>query len=358
MKKIKTKLDGCCIYIGYPLERIGEKLKDKKFGEKVFILTDKNVSRIYGKVVEESIKRAGKEVFLFEIEPGEGSKSFENSYRIIKECSKFGMERIDTIVSLGGGVVTDIGGFVSSIYLRGINSVYVPTTLLAQVDAAIGGKTGVNLPWGKNLIGSFYQPNFIYIDLETLSTLPHSEIIQGLAEVIKYGVIKDEEFFEFLEKFDYESIRKRYNYIIEKSIKIKIGIVEKDEKEEGLREILNFGHTLGHAIEISNLGKYNHGEAVALGMVGETYLSCEMGICKKDVLKRIINVLKKYHLPYDLRKVKIMDIGEFMDYDKKRRFGKLRFVLPERIGKVRRGVEIDKDFIVKKWEEIDKLWID
>ena len=358
MKKIKTNLKDCCIYMGYPLEKIGKKLKDKKFGEKVFILSDKNVSKLYGNIVKESIKKEGKEVFLFEIEPGETSKNFENSYRIIKECSKFGMERIDTIASLGGGVITDLGGFVASIYLRGINSVYIPTTLLAQVDAAIGGKTGVNLPWGKNLIGSFYQPNFVYIDLKTLFTLPSNEVTQGLAEVIKYGIIKDSGLFEFLERFDYKSIQRRYNYIVEKSIRIKVEIVEKDEREEGLREILNFGHTLGHAIEILNLRRYNHGQAVALGMVGETFLACKLGICKEEVLLRIINVLKRYRLPYDLREVNVTDIVESITYDKKKKFGKLRFVLPERIGKVKRGVEIEKDFIIKKWKEMGRLWID
>ena len=354
MKKIKVNLksDSYFVYAGYPLEKIGEKLSDKKFGKKVLLLTDKNVSAIYGNKVVQSLKKlAKKEVTLFEIKPGEESKTFENTYKIICECSDFKMERIDTVLTLGGGVVSDIGGFAASIYLRGINFVACPTSLLAQVDASVGGKTGVDLPWGKNLVGSFYQPSFVYMDIKTLDTLPEREIKQGIAEVIKCGMIKSKTLFDFLGKFDFEKIEKKYRYIVEESVKIKRVVVEKDEEEKGLREILNFGHTFGHAVEITYLPKYTHGEAVSLGMVGETFLSWKLGFCKKETLDSLIKILKKYNLPYNMKEIKIRKVLSVMKYDKKVRQGKLRFVFPERIGKVKRGVEVTPEYILKKWKE-------
>jgi len=347
--KVNLKNNGYFVCVGYPLEEIGRKLSDKKFGKKVLVLTDKNVSTFYGKKVVQSLKKLGKkEVVLFEINPGEESKTFENTYKIICECFDFKMERIDTVLTLGGGVVSDLGGFVASIYLRGINFVACPTSLLAQVDASVGGKTGVDLPWGKNLVGSFYQPAFVYIDIKTLDTLPEREIKQGIAEVIKHGMIKSKNLIDFLEKFDFEKVKKKYRYIVEENVKIKGEVVEKDEKEKGLREILNFGHTFGHAVEITYLPKYTHGEAVALGMVGETFLSWKLGICKKETLDRLIKILKKYNLPYNVKEVKIRKVLSLMKYDKKVRQGKLRFVFPERIGKVKRGIEVTPGSILKK----------
>ena len=189
------------------------------------------------------------------------------------------------------------------------------------------------------------------MDIKTLNTLSAKEVKQGLAEVIKYGVIKSEKFFEFLEKFDSEKIKRKFRYIVEESVKIKGEVVEKDTKEKGLREILNFGHTIGHPIEMNYLPKYTHGEAISFGMVGETFLSWKLGICKKETLNKLIKILKKYNLQYNVKELKIKNIVSLMKYDKKVRQGKLRFVLPERIGKVKRGIEITTDFILKKWKE-------
>ena len=358
MKKIKVNLreNSYEIYIGYPLEKIGEKFKGKKFGEKVIVLSDENVFPVYGEKVLNSLSSIGKKVKEIVLKPGEKTKNLTTVFTLLRECGYFEINRDDTLLTLGGGVVSDIGGFVASIYMRGINFVSVPTSLLAQVDAAIGGKTGVNLPFGKNLVGSFYQPSFVYIDISTISTLPPREVKQGIAEIIKYGVIKNKRIFETLEKIDFRNIGNHCPFLIEESIKIKVEVVEKDEKErKGLREILNFGHTLGHAIEISNITNFTHGEAISLGMVGETFIAYKMGICRSETVERIKNVIEKFNLPSSFKKIDIDKFVEFLKYDKKIKKGKLRFVLPEKIGKVKRGVVVEKKEIIKILKEVRKI---
>ncbi|MCM8809847.1 MAG: 3-dehydroquinate synthase, partial [Candidatus Omnitrophica bacterium] len=229
----------------------------------------------------------------------------------------------------------------------------VPTTLLSQVDASIGGKTGINMEEGKNLVGTFYQPYFVYIDFNTLSSLPYSEVKQGISEMIKYGVIKNKKIFEKLEKIDLEQIKNEYEFLISECVKIKVKVVEKDEREEkGLREILNFGHTLGHGIEISDIKKFSHGDAVCLGMIGESYISYKIGLGEKEIYQRIKNLGEKFKLLISFDKIDCGKIIDFMLHDKKIKKDKLRFVLPEKIGKVKIGVEVDKNQVLKILKEM------
>ncbi len=355
MKKIRIDLgrNSYFVYPGYPLEKIGMRLARGKFGKKVMLLSDTNVFSRYGNTVARSVAGAGKEVIKSIIAPGEEAKNFGKVYELLERCAENRMSRNDTILTLGGGVISDLGGFAASIYMRGINYVSVPTTLLAQVDAAIGGKTGVNLPVGKNLIGSFYQPSFVYMDFNVLSTLPERETRQGLAEIIKYGVIKDRNIFRILKDSADADVRNLYPLLIEKSVMIKKWVVEKDEREEkGLREILNFGHTLGHAVEIAHFPEITHGESVGLGMVGEAYLSWRLGLCGKNVYADIRNTVMKYGLPSSFTGMDTGRVADFLSYDKKVREGKLRFVLVRNIGTVRSGAVIEKKTVEKLLKEM------
>jgi 3-dehydroquinate synthase len=363
MKKIRIVLgeNSHFVYAGYPIEKIGERLSQNRYGKKVILLTDSNVFPLYGEKIKKILIDTGKEVFTSVIKPGEKSKNLNQVYKIIEECTKNKMSRDSSLLTLGGGVVSDLGGFASSIYMRGINYISVPTSLLAQVDAAIGGKTGVNLPLGKNLIGSFYQPSFIYVDFNTLSTLPEREIKQGFAEIIKYGIIKSKKIFSILNSINgsgklvlmYNQMKGILQPLIEESIMIKKDVVEKDEKEKkGLREILNFGHTLGHAIEISYLSKMTHGEAVALGMVGESYLSYKLNFCKKDVYLSIRDMVKKFGLPFSFSQIRLENFIRFLIYDKKVKDGRIRFVLVKSIGGVKSGVVIGTGEIKKILKEL------
>ncbi|MCS7181026.1 MAG: 3-dehydroquinate synthase, partial [bacterium] len=339
MEKIKVSLgeNSYYIYIGYHLEKIKREIEKLNFGNKFVILSDKNVFKLYGEIVKKTLEN--KTVHCIVLSCGEKQKNFNNVLKIINQLVKFKINRDDTIINLGGGVINDIGGFVSSIYMRGIKYISIPTTLLAQVDASIGGKTGINLKFGKNLIGTFYQPSLVYIDLNTLDTLPYREIKQGIAELIKYGVIKNEKIFETLEKVKLKELKDNYEFLVKESVKVKVDVVEKDEKEKkGLREILNFGHTLGHGIEITNIKKFSHGDAVCLGMIGESYIAFKKGLCDNDVYIRIKNLGRKFKLKTSFEKLDLEKVIEFMKYDKKIKKGNLRFVLPEKIGKVIPGV--------------------
>lgn len=339
------------VYFDYQLEEIGYLFKNHHpCGEKVFIVTDENVERLYSKLVIKSLCTAGKKIKLITVKPGESSKTIKVVYKLLKECSLFGMDRTDVIIALGGGVISDLAGFVSSIYLRGIRFISLPTTLLAQVDASVGGKTAINLPWGKNLVGSFHQPYFVVMDFSTLKTLPEREILQGLAEIIKTAIIRSKRLFTFLKKLKSDELYKNFNYLVPECVLIKKKIVESDEKEEkGIREILNFGHTLGHAIEI-NSKKLNHGESVAIGIAGESFLAFKKGYCSYSTFEQIRFLLKKYGLIFK-SDVSSKKIARSILFDKKTKGGKYRFVLPVRIGAVKTGVEITPEEIISNWEK-------
>jgi 3-dehydroquinate synthase len=322
------------------LRSIGASLKPFGFSPKVVIVSNPTVYPLYGSVVADSLKKEGFDVLTVTIPDGEEYKELLWTEHIYNMLLKAKLDRSSSLIALGGGVVGDITGFAASTYMRGISYIQVPTTLLAQVDSSVGGKTGVNHKLGKNMIGTFWQPRLVWIDVKTLKTLRKREFIAGFAEVIKYGVIWDEELFDFLETKKKEILnldRDALMHMIKRSCEIKAEVVSKDEREAGLRSILNFGHTIGHAIEtVTGYRKYLHGEAIAIGMHLETKLACMLGLIDKKKLVRIKSLIDAYGLPSEMPfDIDVDHIRSSMELDKKAVAGKLKFVLPEKIGKVR-----------------------
>ncbi|MGL5634100.1 MAG: 3-dehydroquinate synthase [Sarcina sp.] len=270
-------------------------------GNKIAVITDTNLFSIYGKEIKANLEENDFEVKFIVIEAGEKSKSFSSLLPIYNELLEFKLTRSDLILTLGGGVVGDLGGFVASTFLRGVNFIQMPTSLLAQVDSSVGGKVGVDLEAGKNLVGSFYHPKRVLIDTEMLNTLSEKFFNDGLGEVIKYGCIKDKELFNLLEDFENkEELKDNIDDIIFTCCDIKRQVVENDERDTGERMLLNFGHTLGHAIEkFYNFEIYSHGEAVAIGMYQITAMSEKNGETKMGTAKRIKSILNKYDLPFE-----------------------------------------------------------
>lgn len=329
------------------LGAVGSKLKPYKPSPKIAIISNPTVYKLCGKVVSDSIKKAGFKPLNVIIPDGEQYKSLLWAEYIWTGLLKAGLDRKSIIIALGGGVIGDIAGFTASTYMRGIRYIQVPTTLLSQVDSSVGGKTGVNHPLGKNMIGTFYQPSLVCIDTDTLKTLPQKEFISGMAEVIKYGVIWDKSLFEFLERQRSAILRldrKALTHIIRRSCEIKGEVVSRDEKEQGLRAILNYGHTIGHAIEtVTGYKRYLHGEAIAIGMCTEADIA---GLNSKE-LSRIKRVIDSYGLPIELPKnIPVEKLLRTMEVDKKALAGELRFILPEEIGSVRIK-EVDRERIRK-----------
>lgn len=328
------------------LGEIGAKLKAFKTSPKIAIISNPAVFNLYGKKVFNSIRAAGFDVISVIIPDGEKYKDINTVQKIYGELLKHRLDRKSALIALGGGVIGDITGFVASTYMRGIDYIQIPTTLLAQVDSSVGGKTGVNHKLGKNMIGTFYQPKLVWIDIDTLKTLPKRELVAGLAEVVKYGVIWDTKFFKFLEDNRDKILsldKKVLGHILKCSCTIKAGVVSKDEKESGLRAILNYGHTIGHAIEtVTEYRKFLHGEGVAIGMHLEAKLAEIMGFLKIHDVLRIKALINSYGLPSEMPKnLNVNSLMSSMQLDKKAVAGELKFILPERIGKVRiqKGVE-------------------
>jgi 3-dehydroquinate synthase len=268
---------------------------------------------------------------------GESAKNLRTVELLTRDLVKGGADRKSLLIAVGGGVVGDVAGFVAASYLRGVALVHVPTTVVAQVDSSIGGKTGVNLPEGKNLVGAFYPPRLVLSDPEVLRTLPEREFRGGLAEIIKHAVIADAEMFAYLEK-NLENVERRnrgaLDYLVPRNVAIKARVVTRDERESGLREILNFGHTFAHALEsITHYKRYQHGEAVAWGMMAAALLGHEMGVTRADDVSRIVSLVRRMGPLPPWPRVPERALLEAMRSDKKARDGKLRFVLTPRIGK-------------------------
>lgn len=340
MKTIHVNLsaDSYNIYIGKDiLAKVGEIVAKDKEPCKTLLITDENIEKIYGDVVAESFRQNNFDVKLLSLPPGEEQKNIENALLLYDNCFAHKLDRKSLIVALGGGVVGDLSGFIAATFMRGIPYIQIPTSLLAQVDSSIGGKVAVNHPKGKNMIGCFYQPKAVFIDTNTLSSLPSKEMVAGIAEVIKYGVIRDAELFAFLEKsmdailqLQDEALLK----IIATSCQIKANVVEQDEKEKDLRAILNYGHTIGHAIEtVTHYKQYRHGEAVAIGMLYATKIAIELGIADTSVFDRQLSIMKNLGLSIQTG-LKSEDIIKALYTDKKTVSGRLRFVLPTKIGEV------------------------
>lgn len=327
------------IFIGSDmLGELGGELRGFEFS-RIALVSNPTVYALYGNVLLDSLKKTGFDVSAVIIPDGEEYKELLWAYYIYGELLKYKLDRASALIALGGGVIGDITGFIASTYMRGISFVQVPTTLLAQVDSSVGGKTGVNHPLGKNMIGTFYQPRLVWTDVNTLKTLPKGEFLAGMAEVIKYGVIWDEDLFRFLED-NRENILNlegaSLEHIIKRSCEIKADVVSKDERERELRAILNYGHTIGHALEtVTGYKTYLHGEAVAIGMHLEARLSLSLGIMDSKEVERIQSLLKCYGLPTVIpTDIDMNRILSSMQLDKKAVAGELKFILPEKIGSV------------------------
>lgn len=336
---------------GKLLGTLGQACRRLNLGARCAIITDRNVAPRYAKAAEKSLRAAGFEPVIIIVPAGETAKSLQTVQSCYDQLAKHRLERKSFIVALGGGVVGDLAGFVAATYLRGIAFVQVPTTLLAQVDSSVGGKVGVNLKAGKNLVGAFYQPKLVLCDLDALRTLPPREFRAGLAEVIKYGIIYDAPLFERLER-DLPKLLKLHSAtlaaVVARCCEIKAEVVSQDETESGLRAILNFGHTIGHALEaISRYGKYLHGEAISIGQVAAAELSSALtGLPPADA-ERIADLFRRAGLPTSvkLNARELKGVFAAMRLDKKVSSGEVKFVLAERLGKVVWGQRVPEDLI-------------
>ncbi|MFI3605028.1 3-dehydroquinate synthase [Vagococcus fluvialis] len=319
------------------LETVGNWVSSLWEKQKIVIITDDTVNELYGKKVEESIKNEGFEVFTFSIKPGEKSKSLESAEKIYHFLAEVGMTRKDGIIILGGGVVGDLGGFVASTYMRGLHFLQIPTTLLAQVDSSIGGKTAVNTKIAKNLVGTFAQPDGVLIDPNTLLTLENRRIKEGLAEVVKSAAIADLKLWELLETIPNEQEALNFSEeIIYACCNVKRKVVEEDEKDVGIRLILNFGHTIGHAVEqTKGYGVVTHGEAVSIGMCQITKQAEKLETMPNGILEKLIQMLEKFHLPTSLESWDEASLYEALTHDKKTRGNKIRIILLETIGQAK-----------------------
>ena len=338
MRKVKVKLGSnsyeVCVGSGL-LAQAGHRLTENGFSGKLVIITDPTVNRLYGDALNQSLAKEDFNVTTLLVPEGEEQKSLETAGRLYNELTNCYAERTTPILALGGGVIGDLAGFVAATYLRGVPLVQIPTTLLAQVDSSIGGKVAVDHGQLKNEIGAFYQPGLVIADIDTLKTLPTEELANGLAEVIKSAAIQNNKFFAFLEgnlgrikSLDTGALEE----IVFQSVKIKAEIVEKDERDLGLRSLLNYGHTIGHAIESVSDFKVEHGRAIAIGMLAAARISNKMGILDENGLVRLKSVIEKAGLPTEMPNLKVEEIIKVMKHDKKVLKDRVRFVLLKSIG--------------------------
>jgi shikimate kinase/3-dehydroquinate synthase len=336
---VETATQSYPIFVGYALlDKLGEKMKQAALSGTAIIISDENVFSLYGRKVEGILKDAGFAVNSFVVPPGEETKNIDYAIRVYDFLVKHRAERDDIIIALGGGMVGDLAGFVAATFLRGIFWIQLPTSLVAMVDASIGGKVGVNHLEGKNLIGAFYQPNLVLADCETLTTLPQRELTSGWAEVIKHGLILDGGFFQFLES-NVNRLKELepelLTQAIARSAAIKAQVVSQDEKErEGKRTILNYGHTIAHGLEAATQYKrFLHGEAVAIGMTGAAKISQRLGLLSSDAVERQRALLQKFGLPTGFSGLDLAEITRAMELDKKVKEKAIRWVLLQDIGK-------------------------
>lgn len=320
------------------LNRLGPELKKLNIAKRFGVISDGHVADLYGRRFMDSLAENKIPAELIPFPRGEQHKNLETVGMLASELAGRGFDRKDGLIALGGGVTGDITGFLASVYMRGIPFVQVPTTLLAQVDSSVGGKTGVDIPEGKNLVGTFYQPKAVYIDTGVLHTLPGEELLGGLAEVIKYGVIADADFFTFLHSHRREILALDREVIAEtiaRCCEIKARVVEQDEREGGLRRILNYGHTIGHAIEAASRYSLIHGLAIAIGMCIAARLAVLTGHLHQSGAGRIIQLVEEFGMPTTIPpELDRQKIKEYFKTDKKTVGGRVFFVLPTRIGEV------------------------
>jgi 3-dehydroquinate synthase len=321
------------------LRALGARLRDLRVGRRAALITAAPILAHFGKTVTESLEDAGIDVTVVEVPDGEAAKTLAVAERCWDALLEARLDRTSTVVALGGGAIGDVAGFVAGTYMRGVNFVQVPTTVLAQVDASIGGKTAVDHPRVKNLIGVFHQPRLVLVDPETVSTLPARDFRSGLAEIVKHGVVLDARYFADLEQ-SAAAIAARDPATLERviagSCRLKAGVVERDEREADLRAVLNYGHTIGHALEAATgFARWTHGEAVALGMVAEARLAGRLGIAGRETVERQERLLAAVGLPVAAAGIDVDRVLGAIGHDKKGRDGRVPFVLAPAIGAFR-----------------------
>jgi 3-dehydroquinate synthase len=324
----------------------------------IYFLSSPRVWNLYGRRVSAGIRGRGKRgVVLFD--DNERAKRLATVEQIARQLIRAGADRHATLIAVGGGVVGDVAGFVAASYMRGVRLVHVPTTLVAQADSSIGGKTGVNLPEGKNLIGAFYPPRLVVSDPDVLRTLPHRELRSGLYEVAKYGIIADRNFFHYLERHMTALLRrdpKALSWVVERSARIKGRIVSHDEKESGVRQILNFGHTLGHALEAATkYVRFVHGEAIGWGMAAATLLGLAKNQIREGDAGRIIRLIMSIGPLPSLAGINARELQEIISGDKKSRGGSVQWVLPDRVGKVSTGRQVPWAVVASAFAELPTI---
>ncbi|MSN96307.1 3-dehydroquinate synthase [Campylobacter sp. FMV-PI01] len=326
-----------------------DELSQLKFNQNVAIITNQTVSGLWLKDLLSLIE--AKNLNIISIPDGENYKNFDTLNFILEQLFVAKFDRKSTLIAFGGGVVSDITGFAASIFQRGIDFINIPTTLLSQIDASVGGKTGINNKFGKNLIGSFHQPKAVYCESKFLKTLPYREFVAGVAEGIKMAIMFDKNLFKFLEKSDLKT-QNEISKLIKKCVEIKAKVVSLDERESNIRVVLNYGHTFGHVIENNtNYLKFLHGEAVSIGMNMANHLAFRLNLISKDELVSIEKLLIKFNLP---TRYKIKDIEKFYDkffLDKKSSNKKIKFILPNGIGKYIVKDDISKDIVLEVLRE-------
>lgn len=337
------------IYVATDFSDLARALTSARISGKIVIITDGNIDVCYSDVCVSALSSAGYEVFKYVIPAGEKSKNLDTVRDIYKFLIGLKLDRHSILIALGGGVVGDITGFAAATFLRGINFIQVPTSLLAQADSSVGGKVGVDFEGSKNIIGAFYQPRFVYINVNTLKTLPERELHSGMAEVLKHGLILDADFFEYI---DY-NIKKIYDfdenvlmYMTKMNCSIKGKVVELDEKESDLRAILNFGHTIGHAVESESGFRLLHGECVSIGIVGAYKLAQYLEMVDEQTVMQVTCTLEKVGLPIKAKGLDVQKVYSRMFHDKKVKDSKLTFVLPKKIGEVIQ-ISLDNEELIK-----------
>lgn len=323
------------------LDRLGEMLKSRNLGERFLVVSDRNVAPLYGRQVQMSLQSAGYQTSQLTIPAGEAYKNLETVDSLWRGFLEAGIDRKSTIIALGGGVVGDLAGFAAATFMRGCNWVALPTTLLAMVDASLGGKTGFDLPEGKNLVGAFHPPRFVLADPGMLFTLPERELRAGLAEVVKHGVIGDPDLFALCIQ-GWEAIVAHLPEVVRRSMAVKVKIIEEDPYEKGIRAALNLGHTIGHAVELVSGFSLLHGEAVAIGMVAEARLAERLTVADQGTSEALAETLTGLGLPVEIpENMDHRELIRTMRVDKKKAASVVRFALPVKIGEVRVGVEVE-----------------
>jgi len=339
------------------LPRLGELVMAVAPHAKAGIILDEGVETEHGRTAARALDAAGYDTTVAVMTPTEKRKTLGTVRSLYDVMLEAKLERRSPIVTVGGGITGDTGGFVAATYLRGVPFVQVPTTLLAMVDASVGGKVGVNTTHGKNLIGAFHQPRLVVIDIDTLTTLPGRELRCGLAECVKHGMIRDPQLFAWIEQRA-EAIAALdpgvLVELVERNVRIKADVVMADEREAGVRAHLNFGHTFAHAIELTTAyGRIHHGEAVALGMVAATGLATDLGLCEGGVLRRLVALLERVGLPvFDKKLPPTGKLMEAMTQDKKVSGGAVRLVLPDTLGAVRVHDDVAPEAIEQAWDAL------